>query len=513
MAKLTGNFSTETVNSIAIFLILLVCYGYVFPRWADPNQNSRLNMVVALVEDRTFQIDKYVQNTVDYAKVGDHYYSDKAPGAVFLSLPVYAGLSAAMDTALTDSLMGSLSNSEAFQSTLRAEGSGIFKEKVRFAMAQVLLAFWVAAIPSALLGVLLYRAMGHLTPAVGPRLMAVFGYGLATPAFAYANAFYGHQLSAALLFGAFFIVFTRRLSPLMLLLVGLLLGYSVVTEYPTALVVIILYLYTAYVLYRSGHWLRIGWVTLTGAVVAVAWMTYNYNIFGGPLELGYSYSELWQDQHHTGFMSLTLPQPGTVWGLTFGVFRGLFILSPLLLLAIPGFVRWWNSGRYRPELTVAMLSTLTIFLFNSSSVMWWGGFSIGPRYLLPALPFMAMSIPFSFTTWGNRRWFQGLAAILYSWSFIAVWGLTLAEQAFPPDTIPNPLLQYAWPNWLPGMLPAMGNHFGVFWPLSLVPLFVLVGIMIAVWMVANKYLRSRQNLSDPIIGDTANVQPDRTSPG
>ena len=58
------------LNEITIIILLLACYGYFFPRWADPNQNSRLDMIVAVVDDGTLMIDKYVANTVDYAKVG-----------------------------------------------------------------------------------------------------------------------------------------------------------------------------------------------------------------------------------------------------------------------------------------------------------------------------------------------------------------------------------------------------------------------------------------------------------
>ncbi|NTV97458.1 MAG: hypothetical protein HGA75_18945, partial [Thiobacillus sp.] len=75
---------------LALFTLLLLCYAYTLPRWADPNQNSRLDMIVAVVNDGTLMIDKYVANTVDYAKVGDHYYSDKPPGSAFLGIPVYA---------------------------------------------------------------------------------------------------------------------------------------------------------------------------------------------------------------------------------------------------------------------------------------------------------------------------------------------------------------------------------------------------------------------------------------
>jgi hypothetical protein len=493
-------FNQEKLNYVALFLILLLSYSYTFPRWADPNQNSRLDMVVAVVEDGTFQIDKYVHNTVDYAKVGDHYYSDKAPGAAFVGIPVYAGLKLVLDSPLMDGLMAKLNNNEAFKGTLRENGSGILEEKVRFALAQVAITFVVASLPTAFLGLLLYWISAQFTPQVWPRLTIVLGYGLLTPAFAYAGAFYGHQLSAFLLFAAFYLIFTqqRSLSTGALLLVGFLLGCSVITEYPTALMAGVLYLYAFYILYRSGQWLRIGWVTLTGILVAIGWMAYNIFIFGGPLELGYSHSELWQDQHHTGFMSLSLPHWQAIWGITFGLFRGLFVLSPWLLLAIPGFWLWGRSGQHHPEFWVAVFNVLTIFFFNSSSAMWWGGFAIGPRYLLPMLPFMALSIVFLFRPWGQTPWFQGLTGVLLAWSFIATWGLTLAEQAFPEDTIFNPLVQYALPNWLAGNIARnAGIILGLSRWWSLIPLFLIVFLIgVGWWLMIRRQVSLTQDMSE-----------------
>lgn len=490
-----------STQEVILFLLLLLSYTYVFPRWADPNQNSRLDMVVAVVDDGTFQIDKYVHNTVDYAKVGDHYYSDKAPGAAFLGIPVYAGLRLFLDLPVMDNLMNRLTSNEAFKSTLRTEGSGILEEKVRFAIAQIAIALVVAAVPSALLGVLMFRWLAYLTPLGWPRWVVVLSYGLLTPAFAYAGAFYGHQLSAALLFGAFYLAFAglqvkrSTFNVQRLLAIGLLLGYSVVTEYPTMLMVGILYLYTCYVVlkvsvptitlssvYRlpSTVYRQIAWVTIPAVLVAAAWMAYNTTVFGGPLELGYSHSELWTEQHHTGFMSLNLPQAAAIWGITFGLFRGLFVLSPWLLLALPGFWLWYRSGRYRAEWLVALASVVVIFLFNSSSVMWWGGFAIGPRYLLPALPFMALPLVFVL----DHRIFSGssvvrlLFMVLLGWSFVATWGLTLAEQAFPSDTIYNPLLNYALPNWLAGNIARnLGTILGLRGGWSLLPLLLALGLI------------------------------------
>ncbi len=493
MQPKTSWFNWIKTPEVGLFLVLLACYSYIFPRWADPNQNSRLNMVVAMVEDGTFQIDKYVHNTVDYAKVGDHYYSDKAPGAAFLSIPVYGVMKVFLDLPAMDNVMNRLTNNEAFKSTLRADGSGILKEKIRFALAQVGLTFVVAALPSALLGVLFYRMLVQFTPYRWPRIVIVLGYGLLTPAFAYAGAFYGHQLSAALLFGAFYLVFAvfypkaLTFSKPRLLLIGLLLGYSVVTEYPTILMVVILYLYTFYKLYRLGHPLQIIWVTLSAGLVAVGWMTYNTAVFGGPLELGYSHSELWTKQHETGFMSLSLPHADAVWGITFGLFRGLFVMSPWLLLAVPGFWLWLRSAEYRAEFWVALTSVITIFLFNSSSVMWWGGFAIGPRYLLPALPFMVLPIIFAWRVWNTQTWFKILLIITFAWSWIATWGLTLAEQAFPPDTIFNPLIEYAWPNWLNGNIARnFGTILGFKGAWSLAPLLIVCALIGVNWWLLNR---------------------------
>jgi hypothetical protein len=477
----------ERQSAALIFIALLICYVYFLPRWADPNQNSRLDMVVAVVEDGTFQIDAYVENTVDYAKVGEHYYSDKAPGAAFLGIPVYAVLRGFLDAPVMDSVMGRLADNEALKTTLREGGTGLLEQKVRFAIAQVALTFVASALPTALMGSLMFRLLARFTTRLWPRVGVVVGYGLLTPVFAYAGAFYGHQLSAACLFTAFYLVFMGKkpLSTWSLLAIGVLLGYSVITEYPAILVAGGLCLYT---FCRLDDRRRMAWVFLTGALVAAGWMAYNAAVFGSPLALGYSHSELWTEQHHTGFMSLTWPRWEALWGITFSPFRGLFVLSPLLLLAVPGFVLWYRTREYRPELWVASFSVLTTFWFNASSIMWWGGFAVGPRYLLPMLPFMALPMVFVFREWGNRTWVRVLCMLLVAWSLAATWGLTLAGQAFPPDVVRNPLVEYAWPNWQTGNV---ARNLGMFLHLpglsSLLPL--LVGGII--WVTALWFL-SRQ---------------------
>lgn len=465
-----------------IGLLLLAAFLWVLPRWADPNQNSRLDMVVAVVDDGTFRIDRYVANTVDYARIGDEYYSDKAPGAAFLGIPIYAAARPVFESDVVERLSERLNSSGSFAATLRADGSGIFTDKVRFALVQVLLAALVGAVPTALAGVLLWRLALRVSGNEFASVTAALAYGLASPVFAYGNSFYGHQLTAFLLVAAFALILLAKGTPgpARLVLTGVLLAYAVVSEYPALLPAGILYLYTGRLLLRAKTLPRLLWTTVAGLVVAAGWMTYNTAIFGGPLSLGYANSELWTEQHSTGFMSLSLPTWDAAWGITFGPFRGLFVLAPWLLLALPGFVIWFRGRRLRTEWWVVLGCTLSMFLFNASSQMWWGGFAVGPRYLLPALPFLALASSTALAALLARRWGRVAALLLILVSAGASWAMALAGQAYPPDTIRDPWQSYVLPAWRSADIARnLGTLLGLRGLPSILPLLLLLVVGIA----------------------------------
>ncbi|HIE39291.1 MAG TPA: hypothetical protein EYH30_05845 [Anaerolineales bacterium] len=497
--KTSGQALVRSERRIAllIFLPLLVCYAYFFPRWADWNQNSRLNLVMAVVDRGVLYIDDYYEGytaTGDYAEYEGHIYSTKAPGSGFLGVPVYWAFQKVVGGGMARWALGLLRSNEAVGTTLTAGGSGLLPEKLHAALALYLVTLFTVSIPSALLGVLLYRSAGHFVPAPAPRVWAVLAYGLATSAFPYSGSFYGHQIVAVLLFVAFYLSFLigrGKLSPAFAVGVGGLLGYAVITEYPAALVAgaVLLYLY-----HRLPQKRWVGLAILGGLLPGLLWMGYNLAIFHKPVAFGYEHAPLWQDVNTAGFFSLVYPQPEALWGITFGSFRGLFFLSPVLLLAIPGLYRLARDRAWRPEGWVSLWAAVGFLLFNGSSVMWQGGYAVGSRYLVPMLPFLVLPLALFAEGWGRRGWARGLIGVLSIWSLLAVWAETIGGQQFP-DYTPNPLFRYSLPRLLAGDIARnLSTVVGLSGWLSLAPLIAVLGCLS--WVLARRLMTRRTALQE-----------------
>lgn len=457
--------------------LMLLCYSYVLPRWADWSQTSRLALVRAIVEQQTVRIDAYVASTGDYALIDGHAYSDKAPGPALAAVPVYALIHQISGWPAVQRLLSRLAGSAAFSTTLRSNGDGLGLERVRLAFSHYLLTLLVVALPAALAVAVLDRLLRRWFQP-GPSLLGALGYGLATPTAVYAGNFYSHALVAALLIGAWALIeragddAQRR--GRWLLGGGLLLGWAAISEYPVSLLCAGLGLYA---LVRCG-WRALLWLAAGSLPALVCLAGYDWLAFGTIWPIGYAHSALWQTQHQTGFLSLTYPHRDGLWGLIGGGFRGLFVRAPWLLLALPGLALWWRSGARRPLLLLVGGCALSLWLVYGSSRMWWGGFAAGPRYLVPILPFLAVGATASIDRCWTRAGWRWLAIGLVALSVLLVWAEALAGQQFPPDTLRDPWRLWTLPAWLRGDVARnLGMALGLRGGWSLLPLLLGLALL------------------------------------
>jgi hypothetical protein len=457
-------------HTYLIAALLLLSYLYVLPRWADWSQNSRLDLVRALSEQGSVIIDDYVANTGDYAVFEGHAYSDKAPGPAFLALPAALLVQPALDLPSVQQSLGRLAGGGALGATLNPNGSGVNDDKVRAFAVLVAAAASAAALPAVLGALALAALLRRVGVAEAPATMVTLAYGLGTLIAAYGGNFYSHALVASLLVGAWAVT-AQTYSIKRALLIGLLLGWAVISEYPAALPAAAIGLVAAWVWRRPG---ALAWMTLGGLPPLLLLAIYDLCAFGTPLPVGYEHSALWQGQHQTGFLSITYPHPAALWGLTFGFYRGMFVRAPWLLLALPGYMIWWRSGRNRSLWWVALLAPLGLLLFYASSIMWWGGFGAGPRYLVALVPFLALaSAPAAAWLW-RRSWGRAALLLLVAMSITLTWGEAVARQSFPPDTIANPWTGYTLPAWREGDIARnLGTALSLRGGLTLLPLALL----------------------------------------
>jgi hypothetical protein len=359
--------------ALVVTAILAFTYAY-FAQGEGPNQNSRFDLVRAIVDEHRFAIDSFAANTSDKSQMGGHFYCDKAPGLSFLAVPLYA---------LYRLIVGV------------PEGGA----------ASINALYWITWFTVGLAS----AATGGLLTILGPRLgasrgasaIAALAWGLATPAFAYATLFYAHQWAAFLVVLSFTLLTipdtaltTPRRAQGTWALAGFAAGFAAISEFPVAVAATLLGLYTA-----KKHGLRAMLMFGGAGAVPVAVLAfYNARCFGSPFTLGYSTlaTPAYQAMQSQGLFGLVAPRADALYGLLFSEFRGLLVLSPFLILAPVGLWLAWRSRERRVELALMATMALAFYLLVSSYGKWSGGAAMGPRHFLPALPFVTLIVAFCF---------------------------------------------------------------------------------------------------------------------
>ena len=107
------------------------------------------------------------------------------------------------------------------------------------------------------------------------------------------------------------------------------------------------------------------------------------------------------------------------------------------------------------------------------------GFAVGPRYLVPSLPFLAVPAALGIAATWRRPIGAAVAVVAMAWSFFATWSEAIAGQSFP-DYTANPLFALSLPRLLSGDVARnVGMLLGLSGWRSLVPLVVVIAAALA----------------------------------
>jgi hypothetical protein len=432
-------------RGLALAAILLVGLAYAtMIQSFSWNQTSHYDLIRSLNDERT-TIDAFQQNTGDKVFYRDHFYSARAPGLALVALPFYDTLKAV--------------NAEKWtrrSDALRGEDEMIY-----------LIGLWANVLPGLLLLLLVWRVAERFEPGFGAA--AAVALGLGTMILPLSTLLFSHVFTSFLGFAAFALMLRERdgpPSPALLAIAGLAMGYAVASEYPVFFVALVLGLY---LLSRRDALTPIGVAKRAGAYIAggvvgiVPLLLYNHYAFHSWTHL--AYSDVPRQQH--GFFGIDLPSLKVLATLLFDS-RGLFTISPVLLMSVLGMVLLYRRGRRAEALTIGGIC-LCYVGYNSGYYLPFGGGFMGPRFLTTMLPFMAVPLALAFKRFPGPT--IALAAVSIATTVIAtithplvgyenevvVWTRYLGQGFFQPTIASAYGLGRGWGGIWPFLLAAAGG--------------------------------------------------------
>ena len=365
-----------------IALLALVAFAVLLPVYPGNTQDvSRLCLSRAVLHG-DLAILPCAKKSLDKAIYDGHVYSDKAPGLAFLAVPVVWAVQLNGPPGVNHSDTAQLK-----LWTIRFVVSGL---------AFLLLAFLVG------------RVSEGIAPGYGSAALVAFSLG--TYVAPLAATTFDHVLAGTFAFAGFVFAWSRRY-----VFAGLAMALAVDTNYLSGIMAIIV---ATYVL--SAGWRPLARFVL-GSVVPLALLgAYNWAAFGSPFHLSYRYvANRFSENQSVGIFGIGVPNAHAV-GQVFLGSHGILVASPVLVAAVAGIVLM--AKRYRREAIVCGAIFGALVLANCGYFLPYGGTEVGPRFLVPSLPFIALGLGPAF-----GRWFK-TTAVLAAWSIAAMAMLVVARR-------------------------------------------------------------------------------------
>jgi hypothetical protein len=464
---------------LAIFFTLSISYAYFLQSPYNPNVVSRMSLALSLLDEGTVNINRFHKFTEDKAYINGNYYSDKAPGLSVAALPSLAVARPVLQWVCR--LLGM--DDDLFHKDGPTQGE---LTKV-YSILTWISTFFTSGILTAFAALILYFTALQATGNIAGAMFATLAFGLATPAWGWATAFFGHAMSGACLFITFATICyldqcqPKRWKDIALgFFAGGMLSWAVVVEFPAALASAII---GSFGLLSVLHWQKgrkiqiLLSAVLGGFVFSLPLFIYNFMTFNSPFITGYHNVQGFPGMQQ-GFLGITYPHLDILYNISFSSYRGIFWITPILFLSPFALYYFWKSYKFC-EASIAILLVVTYYLlFNSSYYYWHGGHSTGPRHITPILSFVCLPLC---ALWVKAR--SGLKIFLVGVLILSM-SVSLVCTAVgmtSPDQFGNPLFEYLIPGFFKGETLTVFNYLRITGPMTLGPLLL-------VWIVSSFYI-------------------------
>ncbi len=190
----------------------------------------------------------------------------------------------------------------------------------------------------------------------------------------------------------------------------------------------------------------LGDFTVGALVPLVILLGYNQLAYGSPWDMGYFHhtTQIFSDVHsEQNPLGLRSPEARRIVTLLWGRHRGLTFYAPLTLLVPFGLVELIRRRLYGMAI-ISLSAMMAVFAVNWSYPEWTGGWSTGPRLLVPLLPFAMLPVAGLLARPG--RLVVIVAASLALGGAVLMLGF-LGVGARVPQFYLDPLVEVVWPLW------------------------------------------------------------------